>query len=203
MDDGDLKFQQVYDEYYAKVYNYLKRMVGDAEVEDLTQEVFIKIGQALETFRGESQLSTWIHQIAKHAAFDRLRGARSRNDQTTAIEDGQEEKDRNIWTGEQAATTEQKMIRREMNGCIREVIDTLPDPYRTVIVLSEIEGLKDSEIAKIIGLSLQATKIRLHRARAKLKEALSKTCIFYRDEQDGFACDRKQDSPASPLPKRF
>ena len=78
-----------------------------------------------------------------------------------------------------------------MNGCIREIIEALPEAYRTVIVLSELEGLKDSEIAKIIGLSLQATKIRIHRARVRLKSELTKACLFYQNEQNELACDRK------------
>jgi RNA polymerase sigma-70 factor (ECF subfamily) len=60
-----------------------------------------------------------------------------------------------------------------------------------VIILSELEGLKDGEIAQIMGTSLQATKIRIHRARVKLKDEMTKACVFYRDEQSGFACDRK------------
>jgi hypothetical protein len=59
-DDPELRFQQVYDEYHAKIFRYLTRIVGQSEAEDLTQEVFVKVGQSLETFRGESQLSTWI-----------------------------------------------------------------------------------------------------------------------------------------------
>ena len=59
------------------VNRYLKRIVGESDAEDLTQEVFVKIGQALEKFRGESQLSTWIYQIATNAAFDRFRASHS------------------------------------------------------------------------------------------------------------------------------
>ena len=59
MESAEIRFQQVYDEYQGKICRYLTRMVGENEAEDLTQEVFVKIGQALETFRGESSLSTW------------------------------------------------------------------------------------------------------------------------------------------------
>jgi len=63
MKKGEIRFQQIYDEYQGKICRYLTRMVGENEAEDLTQEVFVKIGQALESFRGESSLSTWIYQI--------------------------------------------------------------------------------------------------------------------------------------------
>ena len=193
MDDSSLKFQKIYAEYYGKIHLYLKRMAGDAEADDLTQEVFVKLGQALDKFRGESQLSTWIYQIATNTALDRFRASsRSGYDKNLCVEEFAEtEEEKNVWTGEKEASTEQKVIRQEMNGCIREIINTLPEADRTVIVLSELEGLKDNEIAQILGLSLQATKIRIHRARGRLKSELSKACVFYRDDRNELACDRK------------
>ncbi len=194
MKNGEIRFQQIYDEYQGKISRYLTRMVGENEAEDLTQEVFVKIGQALEGFRGESSLSTWIYQIATNAALDQFRRPFDRHAggkllPVEAITETKE--DENIWTGELMASTEQRVIRQEMNGCIREIIQTLPETYRSVIVLSELEGLTDSEIADILGLTLQATKIRLHRARGKLRKELTTACIFYRDDRQEFACDRK------------
>jgi len=196
-DDPELRFQQVYDEYHAKIFRYLTRIVGQSEAEDLTQEVFVKVGQSLETFRGESQLSTWIYRIATNAALDRLRqpSVRHGGEKLLPVEAIAEIKaDADIQTGELKASTEQRLIRSEMNGCIREIIQTLPEQYRSVIVLSELEGLKDSEIAEILGLTLQTAKMRLHRARAKLRKELAAACVFYRDEQNEFACDRKNPS---------
>jgi RNA polymerase sigma-70 factor, ECF subfamily len=194
MESAEIRFQQVYDEYQGKILRYLTRMVGENEAEDLTQEVFVKIGQALESFRGESSLSTWIYQIATNAALDKLRHPFNRHAggkllPVEAITETKE--DENIWTGELVASTEQRVIRQEMNGCIREIIQMLPETYRSVIVLSELEGLSDSEIADILGLTIPAAKIRLHRARAKLRKELTKACVFYRDDRQEFACDRK------------
>lgn len=194
MESGEIRFQQVYYDYQGKILRYLTRMVGENEAEDLTQEVFVKIGQALESFRGESSLSTWIYQIATNAALDRLRRPINRHagEKLLPVEAITETKeDENIWTGELMASTEQRVILQEMNGCIREIIETLPDQYRSVIVLSELEGMTDSEIADILGLTLPVAKIRLHRARAKLKEELTTACVFYRDDRQEFACDRK------------
>jgi RNA polymerase sigma-70 factor, ECF subfamily len=102
--------------------------------------------------------------------------------------------DEDIHTGELKPSTEQRLIRDEMNGCIREIVQTLPEQYRSIIVLSELEGLKDNEIAEILGLTLQAAKVRLHRARARLRKELGVACVFYRDELNEFACDRKNPS---------
>jgi len=192
--ESEFDFQKIHEDFRPKILRYMTRMVGEGEAEDLTQEVFAKIGRALKAFRGDSALSTWIYQIATNAALDRLRrpSARPGDEKRLPIEDIVEtEADKEIWTGEDKASTEQRVIRQEMNGCIREIIETLPQTYRSVIVLSELEGFKDTEIADILGLSLQATKIRLHRARTRLKKELKTACIFYRDERNGFACDRK------------
>jgi RNA polymerase sigma-70 factor, ECF subfamily len=192
MDDSELRFQKIYEEYHDRICRYLQRMVGEGEAEDLTQDVFVKIGRGLESFRGESQLSTWIYQVATNAALDRMRSSRREFGKRISMEEISEtENDKDIWTGEQKASTEQTVIRQEMNGCIRNIIDTLPDTDRLVILLSELEGFKDGEIASIIGLGLRATKIRLHRARVKLKNELNKACEFYHNEHNEFACDRK------------
>ena len=196
-DDPELRFQKVYDEYHGKILRYLARVVGRNDAEDLTQEVFVKIGQSLEDFRGESQLSTWVYRIATNAAMDRLRqpSVRHGGEKLLPVESIAEIKaDQDIRTGELKPSTEQGLIRTEMNGCIREIIQKLPEQYRSVIVLSELEDLKDSEIAEILGLSLQTAKVRLHRARARLRKELSAACVFYRDERNELACDRKNPS---------
>jgi RNA polymerase sigma-70 factor, ECF subfamily len=86
---------------------------------------------------------------------------------------------------------ERQVIREEMNACIRNVIDRLPENHSTIIVPSNLEGLRDSEIADILGQSTGAVKIRLHRARGQLRKELSSSCVFYRDEENEPACDLK------------
>ena len=194
MADCEFNFQKIHDDFRPRILRYLTRMVGEGEAEDLTQEVFARIGPALKSFRGESKLSNWVYKIATNVAMDRLRRSSSRpgHEKRINIEDIPEnEEDKEIWTGERPPSTEERVIRQEMNGCIREIIETLPESYRSVIILSELEGFKDAEIADILGLSLEAAKIRLNRARTRLKKELKTACIFYRDERNEFACDRK------------
>ena len=78
-----------------------------------------------------------------------------------------------------------------MSQCVQEHIDKLSSDYKAVILLSEQEGLTNQEIADILQVSLDNVKIRLHRARASLKEILDNACDFYHNEQDILACDRK------------
>ena len=194
MTEREVEVQSIYRTFQPRIVRYLTRLVGEQEAEDLAQEVFIKVSQALENFRGESQLSTWIYRIATNAALDRLRSpkfqrmAEKRSFHDSTPEDEENEDDRSV---KQESSVEQKLIRKEMNECIRDFIEKLPQNYRAVLTLSELEELKSTEIAEILGITLDTVKIRLHRARSKLRKELATHCSFYRDEQNELACDLK------------
>ncbi|MBI3609645.1 MAG: sigma-70 family RNA polymerase sigma factor [Nitrospirae bacterium] len=190
MTAGELEFQNIYETYQPRIHRYLTRLVGPFEAEDLTQEVFVKVNWALKSFRGESQLSTWIYRIATNTALDRLRSP-SFQQKDSVSEEAPDAEDKDVWTGEKTPPVDQKLIRKEMNECICSFIENLPVSYRTVVVLSEIEGLQNREIAQILWINLETVKIRLHRARAKLKKEMETHCSFYRDERNELACDLK------------
>jgi RNA polymerase sigma-70 factor, ECF subfamily len=99
--------------------------------------------------------------------------------------------DTDTWTGEKKLSPETSMLRKEMNDCIRNIIYILPLNYRTIIMLGEREGFTNNEIAEILGVSLDTVKIRLHRAKARLKKELEKHCTLYLDDRNELACDRK------------
>lgn len=194
MNAGELEFQNIHNMFRPKILRYLTRLVGRHEAEDLTQEVFVKVAQALTTFRGESQVSTWIYRIATNAALDRLRTSSFQQMTKRKLLDDSREgevEDKDVWTGERPPSAEQQLIQKEMNNCIRDFIENLPENYRSVVVLSELEQLKNDEIAEVLGVTLDTVKIRLHRARAKLKKELEIHCSFYRDERNQLACDLK------------
>ncbi len=165
---------------------YLARLVGEGEAEDLAQSIMLKISESLHDFRGESSLSTWIYRIATNAALDSLRGKARET-----ITEAELESEDDVPPAAQTPSVETSAIREEMNACIREFIERLPENYKTAMVLSEIEGFKNAEIAAILGISLDTVKIRLHRAREKLRKELDAGCSFYRDECDELACERK------------
>lgn len=190
MANDTLQLEMIYAEHRQKVYLYLSRLVGEKDAEDLTQDVFIKVGQALDSFKNQAKLSTWIYQIATNAAMDRLRSRSYKQDMATSYE-AEPTTFENQPLANAPALIEDQLVRNEMNECIHAYIDVLPEKYRMVLVLSEIEGLKNSEIAAILGLSLNAVKIRLHRAKEKLKEELAANCIFYRTDCNQLACEPK------------
>jgi len=176
MSASELDFSTIYDTYQPKILRYLSHFIGESEAEDLAQETFIKAHQSLGGFRGESQLSTWIYRIATNAALDKMRQPSFQRVEQVSISD--EIVEAKISEG-QKPPIEKELIRDEMNDCIRGYIEKLPEDYRVVLVLSEYEGLKNSEIAEILGVTLDTVKIRLHRAKTKLKEELETNCEFY------------------------
>ena len=193
-------FEQIYADYRPKVQRYLARMVGELEAEDLTQEVFMRINQALPSFRGESRLSTWIYRIATHAALDRLRSPHYQAadlDFSPARQAANGEADLpdcNAWTGEPTPLVEPQVYRKEMNACIQDTIRQLPEIYRTALVLSEIENLSNAEIAEVLGITLEAVKMRLHRARELIRKELFENCPAYWVVDNEFIPEMKREA---------
>ena len=173
----DEEFQKIHETFRPKIHRYLTHLVGEHEAEDLTQEVFVKVSQAIETFRGESQLSTWLYRIATNAAIDKMRSLSFRQDaQKSSLDDSNEDEDRDVWTGEKPPLLEQQFMRKERYQCFGNFVKSLPPHYRTVVVLSELGELTNNQIAQVLGLSLDTVKIRLHRGRARLFQELRAHC---------------------------
>lgn len=194
MADEVFDFEQLHTRYRPKIHRYLCRLAGENEAEDLCQEVFVKVERNLTSFRNEAQLSTWLYRIATNSFYDRLRSPsfkQKSKEYPIEIDDNTLEK-RDFTSQQQKPGIDQQVIRDEMNACIRGYIDQLPENYRTVLLLSEEEGFKNREIAEILQVSLDNVKIRLHRAKAKLKVSLQGNCDFYLDERSEISCDRKQ-----------
>ncbi len=193
MESASVTFDALYRDYYPRIKRYLARLISFDEAEDVAQEVFLKIGKSLDSFRGESSISTWIYRIATNAAMDRVRSPayRARFSAVPAEEscDAEEAVAR---VPDRASSAEQDAIRSEMSGCVQGLVAQLPNNYRTVLVLSEAEGMQNNEIAEVLGISLYTVKIRLHRARARLKEVLEENCSFYHDPCNTLLCDIKR-----------
>ncbi len=194
MTDNKKEFSAIHAEYWPKIIGYLRRLVGDADAEDVAQEVFVKVSRSLDNFRGDSSLSTWIYRIATNAATDHLRKPASR--QVLPTTGGSPDDDAPANDSEALddgmPVLDTLLIRKDMNECIRGIVDSLPENYRTVLVLGEIEGLTNAEITEVLGISLDTVKIRLHRARVRLKKELEAKCSFYHDKRNELACDRKK-----------
>ena len=175
--------------------------MGPNEAEDMAQVVFAKVSRGLASFKGQSKLSTWIYRIATNTAIDKLRSPAHRQ---ASVQDSLEDSagvENNAPRIRQTETpTDKKVIRKEMSDCVREYVDRLPSDHRAVLILSELEGFNNKEIADILQLTLDNVKVRLHRARARLKEELDDGCEFYHNDEGTLACDRKPILIASKKP---
>lgn len=181
MSTAELDFQAIHAEFRLKIQRYLVHLVGEDEAEDLTQEVFVKVSRALASYRGESQLSTWIYRIATNTALDKLRSPAFKHSLQNEFAENSdpaeaEIADQDTWTGELAPSLEQQLFLRERYACYCDFIENLPANYRAVVVLGELEEFSASEIAQILGLSIDVVKIRLHRGRTRLLEELKAHC---------------------------
>src|SRR5512135_1333247 len=161
MEDKQGDFEKIYQTFFPKIAAYLRRLVGDDYAEDVTQEVFLKANTALANFRGDSSMSTWIYRIATNVAMDHLR--RSSSAAIEHIDTGSSEDElllceRNMAAEESTPILDTQIIRKEMTECIRGIVDGLADNYRTVLILSDLEGLTNKEIAGVLDISLETIK---------------------------------------------
>jgi RNA polymerase sigma-70 factor, ECF subfamily len=182
MEEAALGFETIHERFRPRIRRYLARLVGPDEAEDLTQELFARVNRALGDFRGDCQLSTWIYRIATNVAFDRMRSESCRRRLTEPLSEA---------TPDPAASVDERAIRGEVDECIRAFVDRLPPDYRAVVVLSDLEELSDAVIAEVLGTTVGAAKIKLHRARAQLRKLLEQGCIVSPDERNELACEPK------------
>ncbi len=172
--NGDLSAQaKIVLNHEKMVYNLGLKLLGNAEqAECVLQETFLKVLQALPQFEERSQLSTWIYRIATNQALMRLRNRKrqqvSFNDM--ANEDGA---DYSEFVRSLDATPLDNLLNQELKEKMERAIEKLPENYKTVFVMKDIEGLPLKEIADILDLSLPAVKSNLHRARVFLRNQLA------------------------------
>lgn len=178
----ELSFEELAAELSRPLSGYLERMTGNtADAADLLQETLIRIARGLPRFERRSQAKTWAFRIATNVAIDFFR--KSRKTEFVEFEE----------SGDPSDFDDEPLVIDEMNECIRKVIYSLPPDYRAPLILYHLEGNSIEETAEITGISVPAAKVRIHRAKARLREALEKKCDFYRSPEGKLRCDVKKD----------
>jgi RNA polymerase sigma-70 factor (ECF subfamily) len=169
--------EEVFRDYAPRVYNLARRMLSsDADAEDVTQDVLLQVVRKLPTFRGEAAFPTWLHRITVNAALTHRRKRAARDEHLTreALDTVLErEESRHEPVRPWSVAPEEAILDRETQDLIERAIAGLPEPYRDVFVLADVEGLPNAEIGEMLGLSVAAVKSRLHRARLMLRGALA------------------------------
>jgi RNA polymerase sigma-70 factor (ECF subfamily) len=172
----DLTPERVFREFAPRVYHLARRMLGnDADAEDVTQDVLLQVVRKLDTFRGESSFPTWLHRVTVNAALAHRRKRANRDEGRVADPldhfdaDGLHAAPVKRWT----VRPDQPVLEREQRQAIEAAIARLPEMYRDVFVLADVEQLPNAEIGDALGLSLAAVKSRLHRARLMMRDLLA------------------------------
>lgn len=181
--------------YHARIRGYVLGIVRDpAEADDLTQEVFLRAHRKLPALQDPNAVLPWLYRIATNVCYDRFR-QRSRRPRLDPRDVNDAAAAGGIPATGDGATLDRVIVRSEMSACVRGYLEGLSDGYRQVILLHDLQGLTNREIAETLGVSVDTVKIRLHRARRTLRAVLAAQCDFSRDEQNVFVCD-----PAPPHP---
>lgn len=166
--NGDMAaFEEIYTRHHRRVYSICLRMLQNAsEAEDLTQDVFIQLYRKIGSFRGDSAFTTWLHRMTVNQVLMHFRKRNVKFEKTTEEGDTPEQ----IVSG----TANPERMRIVDKIALDNAIEQLPNGYKNVFVLHDVEGFEHEEVARILGCSVGTSKSQLHKARLKLQKLLKK-----------------------------
>lgn len=177
-----MDFWDIYHNHYERVRKFIFALVKDEwAADDLIQETFIRVQKNLSRLKEESKLSSWIFRIAYNLCQDHFRkiSQSSKREQDPAEE-------RQFLT---EPLFQKEFEQHQMGECVQDKIRLLPESYQAVLVLFDLMEFSHQEIAEILEISVENVKVRLHRARKKLKAILEEECRFEIDERNVLICD--------------
>ncbi len=170
--------EQIWSDYHSSLHGFIQSRVNDlAAADDILQDVFIKIHSKMATLKENNKLRSWIFQVARNTIIDHYRSRRMAYELPHTLAGSDSEP--HIET------------RQEIASWLEPMIQNLPEHYRKILMLTEIEGLKQNKVAEMEGLSLSGVKSRVQRGRAMMKETLMDCCQFEYDHQ-GTVMDYEQ-----------
>jgi RNA polymerase sigma-70 factor, ECF subfamily len=179
-------FEVLLERYEDKVFRLAYRFVrNESEAKEILQDTFLSVWRKLDTFKGDSLFSSWVYRVAANTALMRLRSQRRHPQISTEdLPPGFLDSYRPAGTeglahlpspGENwAKRPDEQLQSSELRSHIQSAVDALPDLYRTVFLVRDVEGLSTEETAEVLGISVPTVKTRLHRARIALRESIAK-----------------------------
>ena len=161
--------ERIWNEHADQLRGFIYRRIPDPSVvDDLVQEVFVKVQSRVETLKDETRLQGWLYQITRNVIVDHFRGRKPEEELPDTLDLPEEEQSR---------------VLEELAECVRPMMNALPEKYRLPLLLSELDGLPQKEVAKRLGLSLSAAKSRVQRGREQLKNIFAECCHFEMDHR--------------------
>jgi len=174
------------------LFAYVRGIVRNAEIaEDVTQEAMLRAYRSNSGLKDYNSLIPWLYRIATNVCLDHFRKKLRTLEEIQGIDSDllvpEELEDKN------APHLDKVMECAEMGECVQQYFKELSYSYRAVILLHDVGGMKNQEIADILGISLDTAKVRLHRARKQLRNILEGVCHFYIDERGVLICEPKHE----------
>lgn len=155
--------EKIWQEYHQKLRAFIRSRVADeATTDDILQNVFLKMHFGLPALKDRTKLKSWLYQMARNAIIDYFRARKATADLPE-------------WLSQPDPDPSEKAT-QELAECLRPMIELLPEDYREAVTLSELEGVRQREVARLQGISLSGAKSRVQRGRAQLKAMLAECC---------------------------
>ncbi len=177
-DNDDQAFELIVSRYMEKIYNLAYRITRDHyQSEDVLQEVYITLIKKLHTFRGESKFSSWLYRITANASYMLLR-AEKKYEHDLSLEDYVPYDSKGTLMGrihhkDWSSRPDIVIYIKEALEILEKAVDELPEAYRVVFYLRDIEGLSNEEVSQVLEISVPAAKSRIHRARLYIRDKVS------------------------------
>ena len=181
---SETAFEQLIERYSDKAYSLALRMTGSAEdAEEVLQDVFTTVFRKIDGFEGKSSFSSWLYRVTVNSSLMKLR--KRKQERSVHLEDALPNVAETLSvTREQGGEIDHITLRHQISAALERAIARLPEEYRPVFVLRDIDGLSSREVGKILNISIPAVKSRLHRSRLMLRRRLAPLYREYSEEGD-------------------
>jgi RNA polymerase sigma-70 factor, ECF subfamily len=180
-----MDFWKIYDEYYGPVRKFILTYVRDEWVaDDLIQDTFLRVQKNLDSVRDSDKISSWVFRIAYNLCHDHFRQSKRSSVNNRLIQ-------AEIPTFKEAMV-QKELEQNQMGQCVQDKMDLLAKDYRTVLILSDIMAFSQKEIAEILSISVANVKVRVHRARKRMRAILEEHCSLGLDERSVLVCEPKE-----------
>lgn len=164
-----MDIEALWKEYHAALRRFIqKRVSEESAVEDLLQDIFVKVHSRMDTLKESGRVRSWLYQITRNTIIDYYRSRKPMGE---------------IPEGLSRSEEDDRRVLKELGECVRPMIERLSEPYREALILSELRGLTQKQIGEKQGISLSGAKARVQRGRAKLKGLMMECCAFEFDRR--------------------
>lgn len=177
-----MNFMAVYDQYHERIKRFIRSLIkDDFASDDLIQETFLKVQNKLDTVREPEKMNSWVHRIAYNLCQDYFKSKKKEPLNPGILNKPPEPLIRESF--------DFKLEQRQMGSCVRQQVDLLPEPLRSVLIMYDILEFSHQEISEILNITEENSKVRLHRARKNLKKILEEKCSFEMDGRNVLVCE--------------